>query len=199
VTSNYPVDESRIYLTGMSGGGFMTLAMAASYPERWSAVSAWVPLSDLRAWYDFHALDSYGEMTRQCIGGDPAGNPAIANEMHRRSPLYELARAKDVPLEIAAGSLDGHDGAPIPIWHSLIAFNAIAEAVGEPGVSADEIAQLSRHEPRLDQPRESDQIVDATYGRNILLRRHSGKARVTIFEGAHERIPGAALAWFDAN
>jgi len=199
VISHYPVDESRVYLTGMSGGGFMTLAMVASFPERWTAASAWVPLSDLRGWYDFHAGDSYGEMTRQCVGGDPAGNPAIANEMRRRSPLYELERAKNVPLEIAAGSLDGHDGAPIPIWHSLFAFNAIAEAVGEQGISAEEIAQLSRHEPRLDAPEETDEIVDPTYGRRIYLRRYAGKSRVTIFEGAHERIPGAALAWFDAH
>ena len=32
VIEHYPVDESRIYLTGISGGGFMTLAMVASYP-----------------------------------------------------------------------------------------------------------------------------------------------------------------------
>ena len=199
VINNYSVDESRIYLTGMSGGGFMTLAMVASFPERWTAASAWVPLSDLRVWYDFHARDHFGEMTRQCIGGDPAESPAIANEMRRRSPLHEMAQAKNVPLDIAAGSLDGHDGAPIPIWHSLMAFNAIAEAVGEPGVSSEEIAHLSRHESCLDRPKETDQVDDATYGRNILLRRHAGKARVTIFEGAHEIIPGAALAWFDAH
>jgi len=138
-------------------------------------------------------------MTRQCIGGDPAESPAIANEMRRRSPLHELEQAKNVPLEIAAGVFDGHDGAPIPIWHSLMAFNVIAEAVGEPGVSAEEIAQLSRHEPRLDHPKETDEVVDPTFGRHIFLRRYAGKTRVTIFEGAHERLPGAALAWFDAH
>ena len=138
-------------------------------------------------------------MTRDCVGGDPAEEPAIVAEMDRRSPLDKLAAAKDVPVDIAAGSNDGHNGAPIPIWHSLAAFNVIAEAVGERGVSANEIAQLSRHEPGLDSPTYSDQVTDPTFGRRILLRRYAGNSRITIFEGGHEGIPNAALAWFDLH
>jgi len=107
-----------------------------------------------------------------------------------------LAEAKNVPLDIAAGS---HDGAPIPIWHSLVAFNVIAEAVGDPGITAEEIDQLSHHEPGLDNPRESDRVVDPSFGRRILLRRFAGESRITIFEGAHDVIPAATLAWFDAH
>jgi cephalosporin-C deacetylase-like acetyl esterase len=199
VISRYPVDRDRVYVTGVSGGGFMTLAMVATYPDRWAAASAWVPLSDLRAWYDFHAGDPYGDMTRRCMGGDPGEDSSIAAEMDRRSPLNNLAAAKDIPVDIAAGSFDGHNGAPIPIWHSLAAFNVIAESVGAQKVTADEIAQLSRHEPRLDTPKESDKIVDPTFGRQVLLRRYAHNSRVTIFEGGHEGIPDAALAWFDAH
>ena len=199
VISRYPVDQDRVYITGISGGGFMTLAMIATYPDRWAAASAWVPLSDLRAWYDFHAGDTYGDMTRRCMGGNPGDDPRIAAEMDRRSPLHGLAAAKEIPVDIAAGSRDGHNGAPIPVWHSLVAFNVIAEAVGGQKVSADEIAQLSRHEPRLDNPRESDMIADSTFGRRILLRRYAHNSRVTVFEGDHEGLPGAALAWFDAH
>jgi len=81
----------------------------------------------------------------------------------------------------------------------LAAFNVIAEAVGEPGVSADEIDQLSRHEPELDSPKDSDQVIDPTIGRRILLRRYAQESRITIFEGGHEGIPDAALAWFDSH
>lgn len=196
---HYPVDERRIYLTGISGGGFMTLAMAASYPERWAAASAWVPLADLRAWYDFHAGDRYGEMTRQCAGGDPAEDPAVGKELERRSPLHQLSRARGVALDISAGRFDGHDGAPIPVWHSLTAFNVIARAVGAPQVSEAEIAQLSRHEPRLDSPDRADKAADPSFGRDIFLRRHAGRARVTIFDGAHEGLASAAIAWFEAH
>jgi len=199
VIEHYPIDVDRVYLTGVSGGGFMTLAMVASYPTRWTAASAWVPLSDLRAWYDFHAGDAYGEMTRQCVGGDPAEDPMIADEMERRSPLYRLANAVEVPFDIAAGRFDGHDGAPIPVWHSLAAFNVIAEAAGEPTVSAQEIAELARHDPSLLNPSESDLVQDASFGRRILLRRYAAKARVTIFDGSHEGIASAAIAWFEAH
>ena len=75
----------------------------------------------------------------------------------------------------------------------------IAQAVGEPGVTTEEIDQLSRHEPRLDNPKESDRVIDPSFGRRILLRRYEGESRVTIFDGAHDVTPGAALAWFDAR
>lgn len=199
VIQHYPIDRDRVYVTGVSGGGFMTLAMVASYPSRWTAASAWVPLSDLRAWYDFHAGDPYGEMTRQCVGGDPAQDGSVAAEMERRSPLHQLANASGVPLDIAAGRFDGHDGAPIPVWHSLAAFNVLAEAAGEPQVTAQEIAELTRHDPHLDHPTESDVVEDTSFGRAIYLRRHAGQARVTIFDGAHESIATAAIAWFEAH
>ena len=199
VLDHYRVDRNRIYLTGMSGGGFMTLAMVVSFPDRWTAASAWVPMTDLRAWYDFHAGDQFGEMTRQCIGGNPATDPSAVAEMERRSPLGQLGQAKDLALDIAAGRFDGHVGSPVPVWHSLASFNAIAEALGEPQVTAQEIAELSRHEPRLDSPKESDLVTDLSFGREIFLRRRAGKARVTIFEGAHEQIASAAMAWFEAH
>jgi pimeloyl-ACP methyl ester carboxylesterase len=199
VTERYVVDLDRVYLTGVSGGGFMTLAMVASYPDRWTAASAWVPLSDLRAWYDFHAGDQYGEMTRECVGGDPGDDPSVASEMEGRSPLHTLGNAADVALDIAAGRLDGHDGAPIPVWHSLVSFNAIADALGEPVITAREIAELSRHDPRLDAPGDSDRVTDPSFGREIYLRRHAGKSRVTIFEGGHEGLAEAAIAWFEAH
>lgn len=199
VVERYRIDERRVYVTGISGGGFMTLAMVASYPARWTAASAWVPLSDLRAWYDFHAGDRYGEMTRQCVGGDPSEDASISAEMERRSPLHQLANATDVPLDVAAGRFDGHDGEPIPIWHSLAAFNVIAEALGEPQVTAQEIAELTRHDPRLESPTEEDEVEDPSFGRPIFLRRHAGRARVTIFDGEHEGIASAAIAWFQAH
>ncbi|MGK2925525.1 MAG: alpha/beta hydrolase family protein [Lysobacterales bacterium] len=199
VIGHYPVDEDRVYLTGISGGGFMTLALAAHYPQRWTAASAWVPITDFRAWYDFHAGDTYGEMTRKCFGGDPSEDPAVAERMKLRSPVEWLEKAAELPLEISAGRFDGHNGAAIPVRHTLEAFNVMARAAGSDTVSEDEIAQLSRHEPRLEQPRDGDELFDAYFGRDIFLRREADKSRVTIFDGAHEGIAPAAMAWFEAN
>jgi hypothetical protein len=66
-------------------------------------------------------------------------------------------------------------------------------------VTADEIAQLSRHDPRLDRPLPSDRTTDPSFGREIFLRRRAGRTRVTIFDGAHEGIASAAVAWFDMH
>lgn len=197
VMARCPVDDNRVYLTGMSGGGYMTLAMVESYPDRWTAASAWVPLSDLRSWYDFHARDGYGEMTRSCLGGDPAKEPGVVEEMIRRSPIHQLARGRDVALDINAGRFDGHNGASIPVWHSLAAFNVLAESHGVDVVSDAEIAQLSRHDPHLDDPRDGDEVYDSAYDRRVFLRRTAGKARVSIFDGGHEGIASGAMAWFD--
>ena len=191
----YPVDESRIYLVGTSGGGHMTLLMAAKHPEVWAAASAWVPISDLAAWHERHADANYGEMLRACTGGAPGSSEAVDEEYEKRSPLPWLAGAKDVPLDINAGIRDGHEGS-VPIRHSLDAFNAVAEAVGGELVSEEEIQELSASPTaRLSNPKPSDREEDAALGREIHLRRTAGKARVTIFEGGHEGIGLAAMDW----
>ena len=39
VQKNYKVDSKRIYLTGLSMGGYGTWSLAAKYPERWAAIA----------------------------------------------------------------------------------------------------------------------------------------------------------------
>ena len=39
VQKNYKIDSKRIYLTGLSMGGFGTWSLAAKYPERWAAIA----------------------------------------------------------------------------------------------------------------------------------------------------------------
>ncbi len=195
--ANYPVDEQRIYLTGTSGGGHMALLMAGRYPEMWTAVSAWVPISDLAAWHAAHPEDEYGKMMRASMGGAPGASPEVDEEYRKRSPLTWLAAAKDVPVDIAAGVRDGHEGS-VPIRQTLEAFNVIAAAAGAEPVSEQEINELSAGpEARLSQPRESDTVEDPAVGRAIYLRRHAGRSRVTIFEGGHEGVATAQVDWLE--
>lgn len=195
VKDNYPLDEQRVYLTGTSGGGHMALLMAGRYPEMWTAVSAWVPISDLAAWHATHRDDDYGEMMRASMGGAPGVSAEVDEEYRKRSPLTWLAAAKDVPVDIAAGVRDGHEGS-VPIRQTLEAFNVIAEAAGSEVVSEEEILELSAGpEARLSGPRESDSVEDEAFGRAIYLRRHAGRSRVTIFEGGHEGIATAQVDW----
>jgi len=191
---NYRVDETRIYLTGSSGGGHMTLLMAGRHPDRWSAASAWVPISDLAAWHASHADGNYGRMMRNCCGGPPGESDEVDRQYRERSPLTYLAGVGDLPVDIAAGIHDGHDGS-VSIDHSLRAFNRIAASREMEEIGEDEIAQLLRPQGRLEHPRPSDQVHDESFGREIHLRRTAGNSRVTIFEGGHEGIARAAVEW----
>jgi dipeptidyl aminopeptidase/acylaminoacyl peptidase len=198
VRERFPIDSQRIYLTGTSGGGHMTMLMVGRHPEPWAAASAWVGISDLAAWHRLHASDNYGAMLRRSCGGAPGASPDIDEQYRKRSPLTFLHRAARVPVDIAAGIQDGHQGS-VPVRHSIDAFNVIAKAAGGEVVSEEEIEQLSRRDGRLESPRASDQAEDPILGRKIYLRRIAGQSRITIFEGGHECVPEAAFAWLERH
>jgi len=194
VLAKYPVDRRKIYLCGLSGGGHMSMLMAGRYPDRWTAVSAWVGISDLRKWHEFQSASRYGQELRACCGGAPGESAAVDEQYRLRSPITWLAAAKDLSLDLAAGVHDGHKGS-VPVRQTIEAFNAVAKAQGLPGVSEEEIQQISRPNGRLDKPTPPDQPEKSDVGRAIYLRRTAGKARVTIFEGGHQRLDTAALDW----
>ncbi len=72
VMKEYRVDENRVYLTGLSMGGYGTWALAAAHPERFAAIA---PI---------------------CGGGNPADAPKLA-----KLPMWVFHGAKDpvVPLK----------------------------------------------------------------------------------------------------
>ena len=192
------VDPDRVYLTGASGGGHMTMLMAGLYPDQWKAAVAWVGISDLVAWHRKHQGSRYGEMLEKCCGGAPGDSPEIDSQYAARSPLHVISRAHRLPLDILAGADDGHTGS-VPIGHSIEAFNQIARANGTAVVTAGEIEQLSQRGGRLQMPRQGDEGFDAVLGRQHFLRRQSGPVRLTIFDGGHESIAEATMDWFVAH
>ncbi len=195
--AQHNIDRSRIYLAGASGGGHMALLMASRHPDRFSAVSAWVGISDLAEWQRFHSRGEkpgrYAEMVVAACGGPPEASPAVAQEYRERSPIYWLQHTGDLPLDLAAGVHDGKQGS-VPIAQTLRAYNVVATARGGAPVS-DAVIQELQETGRLAAPEASDRVTDATYGREIHLRRQTGSARVTIFEGGHEGIAAAGCAW----
>ncbi|MGI9474324.1 MAG: sulfatase-like hydrolase/transferase, partial [Rubripirellula sp.] len=198
VVSQYPVDSKRLYLTGTSGGGHMTMLMSARFPNRWKAASAWVGISDLARWYEKHQGSKYGNMMEKCCGGAPGDSQQIDDQYASRSPRDFLAGAREVAIDISAGIRDGHDGS-VPIWHSIEAFNEIAQARGDQVVTESEIAQLSVPEGRLLNPQTGDVGFDESFGREHFLRRRAGRARLTIFDGDHEGIGAATMDWFERH
>jgi len=195
VIAHHSIDGDRIYLTGTSGGGHMTMLMAARYPVHWKAASAWVGISDLAAWHAHHPDSKYGNMMEQCCGGAPGDSSEVDAQYKTRSPITYLSGARNVALDISAGIRDGHKGS-VPIRHSIDAFNAIAKARGDQVVTAAEIEQLSLP-GQLKQAKSGDQGFDPSFDRKYFLRRRSGDARLTIFDGGHEGIASATIAWFE--
>ncbi|MEA2063047.1 MAG: hypothetical protein U9P14_05065, partial [Gemmatimonadota bacterium] len=124
------------------------------------------------------------------------GGPGADTQYRLRSSLPVLHRAAGLPIEISAGLRDGHEGS-VPVSQSLLAFNELARANGmnekviEPG-------RIHYFVTRAQVPPELSNLVedDPSYGiRKVLFRVYAGPARVTIFEGAHEGIPAAAVSW----
>ena len=185
------IDASRIYLVGGSGGGHMSLVMAARAPDLWAGVSAWVPISDLAAWHAESTArkNNYAKMIEQCCGGKPG--PATESEYRHRSPLFHLAAAKGVPLDINTGIHDGHTGS-VPVSHSLRAFNVLASP--DKQVSAEDIDSMVR-EQKIPAALATETQLDPEREKATLFRRSSGNVRVTIFEGGHESESGSAVLW----
>ena len=192
---NARVDTSRIYVVGSSGGGHMSLMMASRAPQLWAGVSAWVPISDLAAWHAESLVRKgrYATMLEQCCGGPPSAQTEV--EYRKRSPLFHLAVAKGLPLDINVGIHDGYTGS-VPVTQSLRAFNVLAVANGcnDRQVSEEQMACMLRERkvpPLLAKEREHDPERQ----REVLFRRVAGAARITVFEGGHDSELSASLDW----
>ena len=184
------VDENRIYLVGGSGGGHMALLMAGRHPEIWAGVSAWCPVSDIKAWCEFHKGKGYGTHVIRNLKGDPRTDEEAAKEAAKRSPVTWLANAKGVNIDIGTGIHDGHKGS-VPVTETLNAFNAVATEADR--IPAEDIACM-RNERKA--PAGTPEIKDPGYGsRKIHYRKVSGNTRVTIFEGAHNILSAYSFSW----
>lgn len=192
------VDSQRIYLVGASGGGMACLMMAAKAPDVWAAVSAWVPISDLRHWHretDVRQL-RYKSMIESSCGGAPGENVAIDFQYWNRSPINFLQNARTVHLDINTGIMDGHTGS-VPVGHSLRAYNELAQP--DQRFSEEHIRHMEEHKTIPDALKETIQ-QDPSYGeKHPLLRRSSGTTRITVFDGTHEIIVGAAMSWLESR
>jgi pimeloyl-ACP methyl ester carboxylesterase len=182
------VDDSRIYLLGGSGGGHMALLMACRARNLWAGISVACPITDLLSWHRFcqDKKYRYAEMMRACFNGPP-GDPVRDTEYRRRSPMYCLATAKGISIDIETGILDGHAGRAVPVDHSLRAFNVLLEANG---ISAKKLTQEEieyiRREARL--PSSLSGETDNEPGRKypVLFRRDAGVVRLTLYDAGHD-------------
>jgi dipeptidyl aminopeptidase/acylaminoacyl peptidase len=194
------VDDKRIYLVGSSGGGHMALLMATRTPQVWSAVSTWVPITDLASWYEFSKAtgSQYAGMMDKCLGAAP-DTPQRAAEYRRRSSLFWLKKATGIPIAIDAGLRDGHAGAAVPLSQSLLAFNELARANGFPEKSLTlEQIDIFTRESRVPAELAGEKEVEPGRKQAVLFRRGAGPVRLTIFDGAHSVDVPTSFRWLDS-
>lgn len=195
--SKFKVDQSRIYLAGTSGGGHMAMLMAGHHPDRFSAVSAWVGISDLAAWYDFHVKDGkpqrYARMILSSLGGAPGTDSSVDAEYRDRSPIHHLHRTGQLAIQICAGINDGHTGS-VPVSHSLRAYNVMAKAQGADVIPESIISEMAQRKFSVEEP--AVQLSNGVpFGRAVLFEKSTGPASVVIFDGGHEGLPVPACEW----
>jgi pimeloyl-ACP methyl ester carboxylesterase len=177
------VDTNNVFVAGASGGGYAAAGMYLRSRHAVRAFLAWVPVTDLRAWYreSLSRGNGYAGDILKCTS---SGEKLDEEEAVRRSPLYwDLPASPRGIMELYAGIDDGHSG-PVPISHSILFYNRIVERYGDTqeAVTPDETtALLNRVAPRAADP-------ETISGRRVILRRGTGYASITIFEGGHEML-----------
>ena len=126
VGDHFAIDRKNCFLLGCSGGGQMALLAAQTAPERFRAVEAWCPVSDLAAWHRYLTMtqQDYVRHIEACLGGPPETRP---EEYALRSPATHPERLSTLPISIHHGR---HDTL-VPFAHSVkLAENIVAAGNG---------------------------------------------------------------------
>ena len=190
---NMNVDRKRIYVIGVSGGGYATLAMFMKSKHKIRGFSAWASISDLTAWYpeSVERKNRYGAEIIKCIGGTDTFDEQKAKN---RSPFFwkiPANKLKTSHLQIYAGIHDGYTGS-VPISHSINFYNKLLTDLGEKDkakfVSAEDATIMLKSQTFATQP--SPKLLD---NRAILYQKSAKNITLTIFEGTHEMLQKVAL------
>lgn len=180
--NNGNVDETNIFVVGVSGGGYTALGVSQRTKYRVKAVLAWVPISDLNSWYkqSRQREDNYADNIIKCTS---SGATLDEKEAAKRSPInWITSRPSSSILEIYAGINDGYSGT-VPITHAMQYFNRIVKMQGsqEDSISTSQMMKLLSKE--IDVP------VGALQGDGrVVFTKASGKTSIIIFEGGHEML-----------
>lgn len=182
------VDPGRIFVVGESGGGHAALGAWLRSRHPIHTVLAWVPITDLEAWYwqcRARGLKCAVDILK-VVGGE--ASDADWEEARNRSPLYmPILEGRALPgLELYAGIRDGYGNQSVPISHSLLFFNRLADHFGETGSVVDTeqtIRLLSRGVARIETGKQIG-------GRAVWFERRLPGVRFSIFDGGHEMLNG---------
>ncbi len=189
---NMNVDKKQIFIVGYSGGGFATLAMYMKSRHRIKSFSAWVPISDLVAWYgqSVERRNVYANQIIRCIGATGVFDTAKAKE---RSPLHwttPVKKRKKSTMQIFAGIHDGYTG-PVPISQSALFYNKLLADYkikdSSKFVSNGDLEVMLKTQS-FPQP-----LNKKIAGKSIHYQKATKRLMLTIFEGGHDLLSKEAL------
>ena len=190
---NARVDTSQIFVIGVSGGGYATIAAFMRSKHQIAKFSAWVPITDLKAWYSESAIRKakYAQDVLDCT----ASENGILNEVmaEERSPLYwrtPLTKLSRSELYIYAGVYDGIQGS-VPITHSINFYNKV---LSDLWVTDSSKYVSDREKLHLLEHRKPTGDFGTIAGRNIFLMKKQGNIKLTLFEGNHEMLTEYAFS-----
>ena len=195
---NMKVDKTQIYVVGVSGGGYATLAMYMKSRHNINAFSAWVPISDLEKWY-FEYNKRKNKYPSEIIKCTSETDSFDLIKVRERSPINwttPISKRKNTILQIFAGIHDGHSGnGPVPISQSINFYNKL---LADNGVS-DSSAYVSKKD-LLDMINQQT-LAGSTHlkigDRAIYCQRQTKLLMLTIFEGGHEILSKEVLGYID--
>lgn len=183
---NSNVDLSRIYIIGVSGGGYATLATFMKSRHLIRRFSAWVPISDLPAWYAQSKImgTKYAENIMDCTNSKDSINMELAMS---KSPIYwktPTEKLNTSELHIYAGVYDGIQGS-VPITHSINFYNKVLNDM--PFVDSPNYVNDTEKLTLLEYRKALGNFGNIS-GRKVFLKKRSGNLNLTIFEGNHEML-----------
>jgi hypothetical protein len=183
---NSKVDLSRIYVIGSSGGGYATLATFMKSKHSIRRFSAWVPISDLPAWYAQSKImgTKYAENILDCTSSKDSLNLEIAK---RKSPIYwktPVEKLNTTELQIFAGVYDGIQGS-VPITHSINFYNKVLK---DKLINDSTLFVSDSEKLYLLEFRKALGNLGRIADRKVFLKKQSGNIGLTIFEGNHEML-----------
>ncbi len=190
---NMKVDFDQIYVAGVSGGGYATLAMYMKSRHKIRGFSAWASITDLSAWY-LESVERKNKYAAEIIKCTDSGEKLDVEKAKNRSPLFwktPVKKRTNSILQIYAGIHDGYTGS-VPISHSINFYNKLLVDAHEPDLGkfiSDQDKSMMIKTQSFPNKKPNKLLGD----RAILYQKSSKKITLTIFEGIHEMLNNVVL------
>lgn len=191
---NGNVDPEHIHIVGASGGGHAALQHFMTSTKDVASYSAWVPITDLVAWYGESKVreNNYSKDILKITQSQ--NNKLNLEEARKRSPLHQttpIKKAGNTIIQLYAGINDGYKGS-VPISHTIRFYNKLVRDLNYDKnylVSPEAFSELV-YTQSVSEKFTPTFLFDE---RDIIYSKGINNLSLTIFDGDHEILPNEAF------